>query len=129
MARGRIKAAAAAAAAAAATAPQSQMLRPWKSKGGSKSVRAEPANRSRNCQSSLLHISAVHTYFAPHMPRWEFCTIVLANLWKVVIEHASEIERILDNHHEYGYPENPLTCAGRRGSHHDFIEDASEDSR
>ncbi|TGZ36187.1 hypothetical protein DBV15_07247 [Temnothorax longispinosus] len=39
MARGRIKA-------AAAAAPQSQMLRPWKSKGGSESVRAEPANRS-----------------------------------------------------------------------------------
>lgn len=38
MACGRIK--------AAAAAPQSQMLRSWKSKGGSKSVRAEPANRS-----------------------------------------------------------------------------------
>ncbi|EGI66159.1 hypothetical protein G5I_05277 [Acromyrmex echinatior] len=49
-------------------------------------------------------------------------------LWKVVIERASEIERILDNHHEYGYPENPLTYAGRRGSHREFIEDASEDS-
>lgn len=36
-ARGRIKAAA---------APQSQMLRSWKSKGGFESVRVEPANRS-----------------------------------------------------------------------------------
>lgn len=50
-------------------------------------------------------------------------------LWKVVIERVSEIERILDNHHEYGYPENPLTCVGRRGSYREFIEDASEDSR
>lgn len=31
----------------------------------------------------------------------------------MVIERASEIESILDNHREYGYPENPLTCAGR----------------
>ncbi|KYN38729.1 hypothetical protein ALC56_06728 [Trachymyrmex septentrionalis] len=38
-------------------------------------------------------------------------------LWKVIIERASETERILDNHHRYGYPENPLTCADRRGSH------------
>lgn len=30
---------------------------------------------------------------------------------EVVIERT--IERILDNHREYGYPENPLTCAIR----------------
>lgn len=34
-------------------------------------------------------------------------------LREVVIERTSEIERILDNHREYGYSGNPLTCTIR----------------
>lgn len=66
------------------------------------------------------HAFAIHAYFAPHMLRWEPQYDRVGYFREVVIECASETGRIVDNHREYRYPENPLTYPSPGSSECEF---------